>query len=229
LDSGLKESPAHPFGPVARTVEGWIAYRRICMLDDKEVRRLLLRTAARDEGSAEAFERLYRSCAPLLLGVARRIVGRRELAEEVLHDGYCAIWRTAESFDALAAQPVAWMVAIVRNRAIDVRASHDVSRVDSYHDAPDDDPEGALDRLFDWSPDAGDNEDRRRASKWLRDCLGKLKAAERQALVLAYEHGFSHGDLAAHLRKPLGTVKTWVRRGMVNLRECVEACMVGPR
>ena len=61
------------------------------MLDDKEVRRLLLRTAARDEGSAEAFERLYRSCAPLLLGVARRIVGRRELAEEVLHDGFCAI------------------------------------------------------------------------------------------------------------------------------------------
>src|SRR2546422_11454243 len=112
-----------------------------CMLDDKEARRLLLRTAARDEGSAEAFERLYRTCAPLLLGVAQRVVGRRELAEEVLHDGFGAVWRTAESFDALPAQPLAWMAAIVRNRAIDVRASHDVSRVDSYHDAPDDDPE----------------------------------------------------------------------------------------
>jgi len=199
------------------------------MLDDKEVRRLLLRTAAKDEGSAEAFERLYRTCAPLLLGVAQRILGRRELAEEVLHDGFGAIWRAAESFDALAAQPVAWMVAIVRNRAIDVRASHDVSRVDSYHDALDDDPEGTLDRLFDWSPDAGESEDRRRASKWLRDCLAGLKAVERQALVLAFEHGLSHGDLAAHLRKPLGTVKTWVRRGMENLRECVEACMGAAR
>jgi len=199
------------------------------MLDDRGIRSLLLRAAARDAGSAEAFERLYKLAAPLLFGVAKRVVGRAELAEEVLHDGLAKIWHAAGSFDPLAAQPVAWMVAIVRNRAIDVRASHDVSRVDSYHDALEDDPDGALDRLFDWSQDAGDNEDRRRASKWLRDCLGKLKAVERQALVLAYEHGLSHGDLAAHLRKPLGTVKTWVRRGMVNLRECVEACMVGPR
>jgi RNA polymerase sigma-70 factor (ECF subfamily) len=195
------------------------------MLDDREVKRLLLRTAARDEGSAEAFERLYRLCAPLLLGVAQRLLGRRELAEEVVHDSFTVVWRRAEGFDALANQPVAWMTAIVRNRAIDVRSSHDVSRVDSYHDTLDDDPEGSLDRLFDWSPAPDDAEDRRRASAWLRDCLSRLQAAERQALVLAYEHGLSHGDLAAHLEKPLGTVKTWVRRGMDNLRQCIETCM----
>jgi len=198
------------------------------MHDDREIKRLLLLTAARDEGSAEAFERLYQTCAPLLLGVAQRVVGRREVAEEVLHDGFAAIWRSAERFDPLSAQPLAWMVAIVRNRAIDVRASHDVARVDSYHEV-DGDPEGTLDRLFEWSPGEDDAEDRRRAAKWLRDCLGKLKAAERQALVLAYEHGLSHGDLAAHLQRPLGTVKTWVRRGMENLRECVEACMGAAR
>jgi len=196
----------------------------MAMRDDQEIRKLLLLTAARDEGSAEAFERLYKLCAPLLLGVAQRVVGRRELAEEVLHDGFAAIWRSVEKFDPLTAQPLAWMVAIVRNRAIDVRASHDVSRVDSYH-TEDDDPEGALDRLFDWSPGEDEAEDRRRATRWLRDCLGELKAAERQALVLAFEHGLSHGDLAAHLQKPLGTVKTWVRRGMENLRHCVETCM----
>lgn len=194
------------------------------MRDDQEIKKLLLLTAARDEGSAEAFERLYRTCAPLLLGVAQRVVGRRELAEEVLHDGFAAIWRSVDRFDPLTAQPVAWMVAIVRNRAIDVRSSHDVSRVDSYHGV-DDDPEGMLDRLFDWSPGEDDAEDRRRASRWLRDCLGELKAAERQSLVLAFEHGLSHADLAAHLQKPLGTVKTWVRRGMENLRHCVETCM----
>jgi RNA polymerase sigma-70 factor (ECF subfamily) len=195
------------------------------MLDDLEIKRLLLRAGARDEGSAEAFERLYRACAPLLLGVAQRVVGRRELAEEVLHDAFAAIWRKAESFDPLANQPVAWMVTIVRNRAIDVRSSHDVSRVDSYHDSLDDDPDGSLDRLFDWSAPPDETEDRRRATTWLRDCLSRLQAVERQALVLAYEHGLSHGDLAAHLRKPLGTVKTWVRRGMENLRQCVETCM----
>ena len=195
------------------------------MLDDQEIKRLLLRAGARDEGSAEAFERLYRVCAPLLLGVAQRVVGRRELAEEVLHDALSAIWRKAESFDPLANQPVAWMVAIVRNRAIDVRSSHDVSRVDSYHATLDDDPDGSLDRLFDWTPAPDDAEDRRRAAGWLRDCLSRLHAVERQALVLAYQHGLSHGDLAAHLKKPLGTVKTWVRRGIESLRQCVETCM----
>ena len=198
------------------------------MLDDHEVKKLLLRAAARDEGSAEAFERLYRLSAPLMLGVAQRIVGRRELAEEVLHDAFTAIWRRAEAFDPLATQPVAWMMTIVRNRALDVRASHDVSRVDSYHDAPDEDPEGALDRLFDWSSGPEDGEDERRAARWLRDCLARLQAVERQALVLAYDRGLSHGDLAAHLGKPLGTVKAWVRRGMANLRACVETCMGGP-
>ena len=70
-----------------------------------------------------------------------------------------------------------------------------------------------------------DDEDQRRNTQWLRDCLAELKGSERQALVLAFEHGLSHADLAAHLQKPLGTVKAWVRRGMENLRLCVESCM----
>jgi RNA polymerase sigma-70 factor, ECF subfamily len=197
------------------------------MLDDREIKALLLRTAARDEGSAEAFERLYKKCAPLLLGVALRIVGRMELAEEVLHDGFAKLWQSAGSFDPLATRPVAWMVAIVRNRAIDLRATHDVSRVESYHAA--DDAEGALDRLFDWAESADDAEDRRRSARWLHDCLARLQAVERQALVLAYQHGLSHRELAQQLQKPLGTVKTWVRRGMANLRQCVETCMAAGR
>lgn len=184
-----------------------------------------MRTAARDEKSADAFKRLYELSAPLLLGVAQRVVQRRELAEEVLHDAFVAIWRRAESFDAFATQPVAWMVAIVRNRALDVQSSHDVARVESYHDGLDEGPDGGLDRLYDWSPGPEESEDRRRAAGWLRDCLAGLQAVERQALVLAYQHGLTHSDLAAHLRKPLGTVKTWVRRGMQNLRRCVESSM----
>ena len=201
------------------------------MLDNQEIKRLLIRAAARDEGSAEAFERLYKLSAPLLLGVAKRIVGRHEVAEEVLHDSFAKIWRAVENFDPLATQPVAWMVAVVRNRAIDVQASHDVARVDSYHDALDKDPEGALDQLFDWNAGEGsdDSEERRRAVQWVRECLAKLAAPERQSLVLAYEHGLSHSDLATHLQKPLGTIKTWVRRGMGNLRTCVEAFMGATR
>lgn len=197
------------------------------MLDEALVRRLLLRVAARDEGSAEAFRQLYRLCAAMLLGIGQRVLGRRELAEEVLHDAFAKIWQSAGGFDPLAAHPLAWMIAIVRNRAIDVRTSHGVSRTDSYHTALDEDPEATLDRLFDWSPGADDVEDRRRRSVWLRECLSKLNSAERQSLVLAYEHGLSHGELAAHLKRPLGTVKAWVRRGMQSLRTCVEACIAG--
>ena len=203
------------------------------MLDDKLIKVLLLRTASRDEGSALAFERLYRLCAPLLLGVARRIVGRPELAEEILHDSFAKIWTTADQFDVMASQPVAWMVAIARNRAIDAMARHDVSRVSSYHDRKGDDalddPDGALDQLFDWSEAADEAEDRRRATAWLRDCLGHLQGMERQSLVLAYVQGMSHGELALHLARPLGTVKSWVRRGLANLRQCVETRMAAAR
>ena len=195
------------------------------MLDDKTIKGLLLRSAARDEGSAVAFERLYKMSAPLLLGVAKRIVQRAELAEEVLHDSFVKIWDAADSFDPLATQPVAWMVAIVRNRAIDTRSCHDVSRVQSYHDDALGDPDGTLDRLFEWAEGADDLEDRRRAADWLRECLTRLQGVERQSLVLAYVQGLSHSELAAHLEKPLGTVKSWVRRGMANLRQCVETCM----
>ena len=203
------------------------------MLDDKLIKSLLLRTAARDEGSAQAFERLYRLCAPLLLGVVRRIAGRPELAEEILHDSFTKIWTSADQFDVLASQPVAWMVAIARNRAIDAMARHDVARVGSYHERSGtdglDEPDGALDRLFDWSEAPDETEDRRRATAWLHDCLGRLQGMERQSLVLAYVQGMSHGDLAVHLSKPLGTVKSWVRRGMANLRQCVETRMGAAR
>ncbi len=195
------------------------------MLDDRMIRQLLMRSAARDDGSAAAFESLYKQCAPLLLGVARRIVGRRELAEEIVHDSFVKIWRLAERFDPLATQPVAWMIAIVRNRAIDVQSSHDVSRVDLYQNDDSGEPEGALDRLFDWSAAPGEREDQRRTTQWLRECLGELPAAERQSLVLAYDRGLSHHDLAAHMDKPLGTVKGWIRRGMAHLRGCLESRM----
>jgi RNA polymerase sigma-70 factor (ECF subfamily) len=194
------------------------------MIDDTAVRRLLLTVAARSDDSAAAFEQLYRHCAPLLLGTALRIVRRRELADEVLHDALMKVWHSAPSFDPTGA-PIGWMVAITRNRALDLMATHDVARVDSYHDALDDDPEGALDRLFDWDAAPDDSVDRGRLARWLRECLSELAAVERQTLVLAYEHGMSHGELAEHLHKPLGTVKTWVRRGLANLRDCVESCM----
>jgi RNA polymerase sigma-70 factor (ECF subfamily) len=191
------------------------------MRSDAEIKRLLLATAARG-GRPRPSRALYKACAPLL-SASRSASCAGAVAEEVLHDGFSRIWAAAGRFDPLAEQPVAWMAAIVRNRALDLMASHDVSRVDSYPE------EDELDRLFDWSPAAEDSVDAGRASRWLRDCLGELRPQERQALVLAYDRGMSHRDLAAHLAQPLGTVKTWVRRGLANLRACVEECMGASR
>src|SRR6185436_1018884 len=102
------------------------------MRSDADIKRLLLATAARGEGAAEAFEGLYKACSPLLFSIAQRIVRRRELAGEGVPDGFTRIWAEAGRVDRLDEQPVAWMAAIVRNRALDIMASHDVSRVDSY-------------------------------------------------------------------------------------------------
>lgn len=188
------------------------------MLDDALIRRLLLRTASRE---AEAFEQLYKLTAPLLMGVALRVAGRRELAEEVLHDAFVKVWNGAAGYDPLATRPVAWLVAIVRNRAIDMVSSADMSRVRQFED----DSDTAIERFFDWAPTAEDSAAQGQMQNWLRHCLDELKAGERQALVLAYMHGLSHGDLAEHLSKPLGTIKSWVRRGLESLRGCVEHCM----
>ncbi|HYF60085.1 MAG TPA: sigma-70 family RNA polymerase sigma factor [Burkholderiaceae bacterium] len=185
------------------------------MLDDIEVKRLLIRTAARD---AQAFERLYRLAAPLLLGVAMRIVGRREVAQEVVHDAFVRVWRSAESFDPLATRATAWLVAIARHRAIDLVASHDTARVDAVGD----DVDALVDAGYDWTPSADDALDAGRNAHWLRECLSELRPGERQAIVLAYHHGLSHGDLAVHMQRPLGTVKAWIRRGLDSLRRCVE-------
>lgn len=205
------------------------------MLDPTEIKRLILRAAARDDGSAAAFGQLYEACAPLLLGVASRIVGRREVAEEILHDSFVKIWNGLGSFDPLAAQPVAWMAAITRNCAIDAQARADVSRVTPLSQLAGggaDDGESTddlLDRLYDWSTEENTEDaiDAGRARAWLRNCLDELAAAERQAVVLSYHHGMSNSDLAAHLKKPLGTVKTWMRRALGHLRDCVEHCMAG--
>lgn len=198
------------------------------MLDEPELKRLVLAIGARGADRAAAFESLYRRAAPVLLGIALRITRRRELADEVLHDAFVRIWHGAAQFD-VHGTAVGWLTTVVRNRALDLMASHDVARVQSYHaiaDGIDDDAEATLDRLFDW--DAGDGEDvrmdARRTQALVRECLDGLQASERQSLVLCYAHGLSHGDLAAHLGKPLGTVKSWVRRGLHNLRRCVEHC-----
>lgn len=186
------------------------------MLDDHHIKTLILRSAMRD---ADAFQTLYELTSPVLMSVAWKVTLRKELAEEVLHDAYVKIWNDASRFDASATRPVAWMATIVRNRAIDVVSRADVRRVAQVEDV-----DVILDRDFDWHGSAESHEEGRQMHSWLQHCLSELKGSERQALVLSYLHGLSHGELASHLAAPLGTIKSWVRRGMRSLKSCVESC-----
>jgi RNA polymerase sigma-70 factor (ECF subfamily) len=105
-------------------------------------------------------------------------------------------------------------------------SSAEATRVESYDRSDDDEDGNALERLLDWSDqsDASDSLDQTRATHVLRDCFDELKPAERQAIALAYHHGMSHSELAEHLQKPIGTVKSWVRRGLDALRTCMDTC-----
>ena len=173
---------------------------------------LIALLAACARGDQAAFERLYRQTSAKLFGVALRIVRQEDLAEEVLQDCYIRIWNRAGDYREDLAAPMTWMASIVRNRALDWlrRANPEVIDVDGEiigavaSDGPG--PLAALERVRDGSA--------------LARCLGELEAKQRQAILLAFHQGLSHSELAAHLRQPLGTVKTWVRRGLAKLKAC---------
>jgi len=170
---------------------------------------LLARSALRDRA---AFAELYRAASAKLFAVSLRIVRERGLAEEALQDGFVNIWNHAVDYSRERAAPMTWMAAIVRNRSLDiVRRSREEPDIDD-----------ALAQNF---ADEGASPERevaeRAAAHTLRDCLGKLEAEHRQTIALAFYHGLTHSELARHLRQPLGTVKTHIRRGLLKLKDCL--------
>lgn len=172
---------------------------------------LVLATAG---GDKEAFARLYSESSGRLMAIALRMVGRRDLAEDILQEAYVAIWRKAKQFDHTRGRAFTWLAAIVRYRAIDrLRADNRETRDAVFLDDSDSElPEFAdADQPLD-VPEA----------MAVRDCLGRLQKDQRKAIALAYYHGFTHEELAERLETPLGTVKSWVRRGLLQLRNCLE-------
>jgi RNA polymerase sigma-70 factor (ECF subfamily) len=161
-----------------------------------------------------AFARLYRMTSAKLYGVVLRILIRDEWAQDCLQDAYIKIWNNAESYRAYLAAPLTWMSTIARNQALDLlrkRKREVLERDDKALPEQVDDAPLPLDGL------TNSDEGRR-----LQKCLGELKAQQRQVVVLAYFKGLTHDELASHTNTPLGTVKTWIRRGLNQLRRCLE-------
>ena len=164
------------------------------------------------QGKVEAFRRLYDVEASRMLGISMRILRRRALAEEAVHDAFLNIWNHAARYEPTLGSPRAWIHTIVRNRALNIlrgEARTDLTdQIESFDVASDaESPEDVTLRLSD--ADA------------LKHCLGGLDEVPRQAVLLAYVQGLSHGEIAARLAIPLGTIKSRIRRSLIALKECL--------
>lgn len=173
---------------------------------------LLNRCAQRDE---QALRELYQLVSAQLLGILMRILRRRAVAEEALQDVMVRIWQRADQYVAYRGRAMAWMTAIARYRAIDLlRAQHATSPLD---DAP-------VEALADASAtDFFDSATPERLRKALSDCFGLLSDEQRRCLSLAYVDGYSQDQIASAVHSPLGTVKSWMRRGLASLKRCLDS------
>jgi RNA polymerase sigma-70 factor (ECF subfamily) len=176
---------------------------------------LLARTALADQA---AFGELYRETCSHLYGVALRIVREPSAAEEILQESYVAVWHHAASYAAAKSQPLTWLTAIVRNRCLDNLRRRELATVTL---TADEDGEPDIELPAD-SASPAELLLQGAEAQSVRDCVETLEGAARQAIALAFFQGLSHAELAAHLREPLGTVKSWIRRGLERLRQCLD-------
>lgn len=163
-------------------------------------------------GHERAFARLYELMGSRLFAVARRVAGRTDLAEEVLQESFLRIWRSAHQYDPAKGPAYAWLVRIVRNRALSARtraARHEAGCTGLDEDLPSDAPDPAAQVLR--------SEEARRVNA----CLTSLPLNHRRSVAMVYFEGLTHRELAERLDVQLGTAKSWIRRGLAKMGQCL--------
>jgi RNA polymerase sigma-70 factor (ECF subfamily) len=178
------------------------------MATTQEIEDLIARVAL---GDRVAFSRLYDATSAKLFGVVLRVLNDRASAEDVVQDAYMKIWRHAGRYSANGMSPMTWMITIARNTAIDrlrqTRATVDLDGVAEHLVAPGPTPEQS-------AVAAGE-------ARRITDCLDELERDRSAALRGAYLEGQSYADLAAKFNVPLNTMRTWLRRSLQSLQECM--------
>lgn len=166
---------------------------------------------------ATALKSLYDACSGKLYGLALRVVTQRELAEDVLQEAFLTIWRNAPDYRASLSPPMAWMGLIVRSRALDLLRRRASERLHLTQEID----EVLSDTLDGGGPTPMDTVESSQQAWALNQCLSRLDSKHRELVNLAYMRDLSHSELASQLKMPLGTVKTWIRRGLDQLRLCM--------
>ena len=181
---------------------------------DAELMALIDRIGHRDEA---ALRQLYDRTSPKLMGLAMRVVRQREWAEDVIQEAFLTVWRVAGDYRSSLSPPLAWLGLIVRSRALDLlrRRTADRAQLTQEFD------ELMADQMGSDAPNPVDTADASEQAWALHQCLAQLEGKQREVVSLAYLREMSHGELAEQLKLPLGTVKTWIRRGLEKLRVCM--------
>ncbi|HET7175415.1 MAG TPA: sigma-70 family RNA polymerase sigma factor [Gammaproteobacteria bacterium] len=173
------------------------------------------------QGRQAAFQELYGQVSPQLFSILLRILKRKDLAEEALQDALLSVWRNAGSYSAEKGAPMTWLVSICRYRALDMlrRERREVSLEPALATAEDETAEtaGLADGVAD--PELISKAEERA----LEECMQRLNDGQQTSLRLAYVDGCTHEEIAARLKSPIGTIKSWVRRGLESLKRCLEA------
>lgn len=187
---------------MGRTVEGM-------QKPPPDLARLMMRVAKRDRA---AFAELYSATSAKLYGVTLRILNQREIADEVLQEVYVKIWERAGDFDAAQGSPISWMAAIARNRALD-----ELRRKRSFVQDSAAEVLEVPDPAILPSEAAERSEDYRRVER----CLDRLEPDRRDMVRLAYLEGWSREQLSIRFDAPVATIKTWLHRSLIKLRDCL--------
>ncbi|MCM2455177.1 sigma-70 family RNA polymerase sigma factor [Rhizobium sp. CG4] len=170
--------------------------------------------AACAKGDRKALRHIYDSEAGRLVAVAQRILRRRDLAEEAVQEGFIRIWTKAHQFEPGRGSARGWIYAVIRNHALNMLRDgkrEDLVTSDKLEELQD---REQIDQIMaSWQ--------RLESGSRLHECLGALEETRRRTILMAYVGGYTHGEIAGRLRLPLGTAKSWIKRGLSALRECM--------
>jgi RNA polymerase sigma-70 factor (ECF subfamily) len=205
MEGDSVEGSTHKVGGATARLAGTALCRKMAVMagETHSLESLLRRVGA---GDMQAFSSLYGLSAGRLLAIALRILRDQQAAEDAVQEAFLRIWRNAGRYDPARGAPLAWMGVIARNAALDL-----IDR------RPPPEPVSAADTA-ELAVAAVEPPDAR-----LGQCLKRLPADQARAIVTMYNEGLSHSELADRLAVPLGTAKSWVRRGTQSLKECM-AC-----
>lgn len=179
-------------------------------VNQDELMRLLRSVARKDR---KAFQQLYGKVAARMFGLCIKLANHRELAEEAMQESFIQIWHHAGEYHRDRGAPLAWMMTIARYRTLDLMRARKLRQTagDEHLEQVEDKRGGPLDDSL-----------RTAGSTQLTGCLEELSDVQRDSILLAYYRGFTHDELSKTLSSPVGTVKSWIRRGLMALKRCLE-------